>query len=99
MAERTRHLWWGFQVAAAEAEALHQGRPDEIADATAEPFESATARRAMAHRRARPGGARQGGVREAIPAAAGGLRTAAPRRLERRCRRVADRGLPMQRRR
>ena len=58
VAERTRHLWWEFQVAAAEAEALHlSGRPDEIADATAEPFESATRLGAPARRRARPGGA------------------------------------------
>ena len=97
VAERTRHLWWEFQVAAAEAEALHLGgRPDEIADATAEPFESATrlgapwpaAELALVappgwHPRGDPGGCGRP------------LRTAAPRRLERRCRRVADRGLPI----
>ena len=50
-----RQLWWKFQVAAAEAEALWlEGRPEAIADATAETFESGdAARRAVAGRRAR----------------------------------------------
>jgi DNA-binding CsgD family transcriptional regulator len=42
VAERTGQLWWAAQVAAAEAEALWlAGRPEAIADATAETFELA----------------------------------------------------------
>ena len=42
VAERTGQLWWGWQVAAAEAEALWLGgRPEAIAEATAETFELA----------------------------------------------------------
>ena len=71
--ERTRQLWWRSQVAAAEAEALWlDGRPDAIADATAETFE-------LALRLGSPWPVaelawwrRQGGIREAIPADAGG---------------------------
>ena len=97
VAERTHVLWWEYQVAAAEAEALWLGgRPDAIADATAEVFESAKqSRRALAYRRARvvapPGrhrGADPSGRRRP-------LRTAAPRRLERRRRGMADRRLPL----
>ena len=40
VAERTGQLWWTWQVAAAEAEALWlEGRPEAIADATADTFE------------------------------------------------------------
>jgi DNA-binding CsgD family transcriptional regulator len=73
VAERTQQLWWTFQVAAAEAEALWlAGRPEAIPDATAETFE-------LAMRLGAPWPAaelawwrRQGGVREEIPAAAAG---------------------------
>jgi DNA-binding CsgD family transcriptional regulator/type II secretory pathway predicted ATPase ExeA len=73
VAERTQQLWWTFQAAAAEAEALWlAGRPEAIADATAETFE-------LAMRLGAPWPAaelawwrRQGGVREEIPAAATG---------------------------
>jgi DNA-binding CsgD family transcriptional regulator len=73
VAERTLDLWWEFQVAAAEAEALHlAGRPDEIAAATAEAFESATRLGAPWPVAELPWWRRQGGIDEAIPAAAGG---------------------------
>jgi DNA-binding CsgD family transcriptional regulator len=73
VAARTGQLWWEFQVAAAEAEALWlRGRSDAIADATAETFDSAI----------RLGSAwpiaelawwrRQGGIHEEVPADASG---------------------------
>jgi DNA-binding CsgD family transcriptional regulator len=73
VAKRTRQLWWIFQVVAAEAEALWlAGRPEEIADATAETFE-------LAKRLGSPWPIaelawwrHQGGIREAIPADAAG---------------------------
>jgi DNA-binding CsgD family transcriptional regulator len=73
VAERTGQLWWGWQVAAAEAESLWLGgRPEAIADATAETFE-------LAKRLGSPWPVaelawwrRQGGIHEAIPADAGG---------------------------
>jgi DNA-binding CsgD family transcriptional regulator len=73
VAERTQHLWWEFQVAAAEAEALHLGgRPDEIADATAEAFDSATRLGSPWPVAELAWWRRQGGIREAIPADSGG---------------------------
>jgi DNA-binding CsgD family transcriptional regulator len=73
VAERTGQLWWTWQIAAAEAEALWlAGRPDEIDDATADPFE-------LAVRLGSPWVAaelawwrRQGGIREPVPADVGG---------------------------
>ena len=73
VAERTRQLWWEYQVAAAQAEALWlAGRPEAIADATAETFE-------LAKRLGSPWPVaelawwrRQAGIQEAIPADAGG---------------------------
>jgi DNA-binding CsgD family transcriptional regulator len=73
VAERTGQLWWTWQIAAAEAEALWLGgRPEAIADATADTFE-------LAMRLGSPWPVaelawwrRQGGVREAVPADAGG---------------------------
>ena len=42
VAERTGQLWWTWQIAAAEAEALWlEGRPEAIADATADTFDLA----------------------------------------------------------
>jgi DNA-binding CsgD family transcriptional regulator len=69
VAERSGQLWWMWQTAAAEAEALWlAGRPEAIADATADTFE-------MAVRLGSPWVAaelawwrRQGGIEEHIPA-------------------------------
>ncbi len=69
VAERSGQLWWTWQVAAAEAEALWlAGRPEAIADATADTFE-------VAVRLGSPWVAaelawwrRQGGIDEPIPA-------------------------------
>jgi DNA-binding CsgD family transcriptional regulator len=73
VAERTRQLWWKHQVAAAEAEALWlAGRPGAIADATAETFELAIRLRSPWPVAELAWWRRQGGVREAIPADAGG---------------------------
>jgi DNA-binding CsgD family transcriptional regulator len=73
VAERTGQLWWEFQVAAAEAEALYlAGRPDEIADATAAAFESATRLAAPWPVAELAWWRRQGGISEPIPEAAGG---------------------------
>ena len=73
VAERTEQLWWMFQVAAAEAEALSLGgRPEEIADATAETFESAMRLGAPWPLAELAWWRRQGGIEEPIPAAAGG---------------------------
>jgi DNA-binding CsgD family transcriptional regulator len=73
VAERTRALWWEFQVAAAEAEALFLGgRPEAIADATAETFESALRLGAPWPLAELAWWRRQGGVDEAIPADATG---------------------------
>ena len=73
VAERTGQLWWRWQIAAAEAEALWLGgRPEAIAEATAGTFE-------LAMRLGSPWPVaelawwrRQGGIREATPAGAGG---------------------------
>jgi DNA-binding CsgD family transcriptional regulator len=73
VAERTGQLWWTWQIAAAEAEALWlAGRPEAIADATADAFE-------LAVRLGSPWVAaelawwrRQSGIREPVPAEAGG---------------------------
>ena len=73
VAGRTRQLWWEFQVAAAEAEALWLGgRPEAIADATAETFESAIRLGSPWPIAELAWWRRQGGVREEIPADAGG---------------------------
>ena len=69
VAERTGQLWWTWQIAAAEAEALWlAGRPEAIADATADTFE-------LAVRLGSPWVAaelawwrRQGGIDEPVPA-------------------------------
>ena len=73
VAERTGQLWWRWQIAAAEAEALWLGgRPEAIAEATAETFE-------LAMRLGSPWPVaelawwrRQGGIREPVPAEADG---------------------------
>ena len=73
VAERTKSLWWEFQVAAAEAEALFLGgRPEAIADATAATFESALRLGAPWPLAELAWWRRQGGVDEAIPADATG---------------------------
>ena len=73
VAESTRQLWWEHQVAVAEAEALWlAGRPDEIADATAETFESAKRLGSPWPVAELAWWRRQGGIGEAIPADAGG---------------------------
>jgi DNA-binding CsgD family transcriptional regulator len=73
VAGRTRQLWWEFQVAAAEAEALWLGgRPEAIADATAETFDSAIRLGSPWPIAELAWWRRQGGVREAIPVDAGG---------------------------
>ena len=73
VAERTQQLWWTFQVAAAEAEALWLGgRPEAIADATAETFESALRLGAPWPVAELAWWRRQGGTEEEIPAAAAG---------------------------
>jgi DNA-binding CsgD family transcriptional regulator/type II secretory pathway predicted ATPase ExeA len=69
VAERTGQLWWAWQIAAVEAEALWlAGRPEAIADATTETFE-------LAVRLGSPWVAaelawwrRQGGIHEPVPA-------------------------------
>ena len=73
VAERTGQLWWAWQIAATEAEALWlAGRPEAIADATADTFD-------LAIRLGSPWVVselawwrRQGGVSEPVPAEAGG---------------------------
>jgi DNA-binding CsgD family transcriptional regulator/tetratricopeptide (TPR) repeat protein len=73
VAERTRQLWWEYQVAAAEAEALWlAGRPEAIADATAETFESAIRLGCPWPVAELAWWRRQSGIREAIPADSGG---------------------------
>jgi DNA-binding CsgD family transcriptional regulator len=73
VADRTQHLWWTFQVAAAEAEALWLGgRPEAIADATDETFESAVRLGAPWPSAELAWWRRQGGIDEEIPAAATG---------------------------
>jgi len=73
VAERTGQLWWEYQVAAAEAEALLLGgRPEAIADATAEAFESATRLGAPWPVAELAWWRRQGGIEEPVPANAGG---------------------------
>jgi DNA-binding CsgD family transcriptional regulator len=73
VAERSGQLWWAWQIAAAEAEALWlAGHPEAIADATADTFE-------LAKRVGSPWPIaelawwrRQGGIDEDVPADAGG---------------------------
>jgi DNA-binding CsgD family transcriptional regulator len=73
VAERTGQLWWTWQIAAVEAEGLWlAGRPEAIADATADTFE-------LAVRLGSPWVAaelawwrHQGGIREPVPADVGG---------------------------
>jgi DNA-binding CsgD family transcriptional regulator len=73
VAERTRQLWWAFQAVAAEAEALWLGgRPEEIADATAETFESAVRLGAPWPLAELAWWRRQGGTDEPVPAEAAG---------------------------
>jgi DNA-binding CsgD family transcriptional regulator/tetratricopeptide (TPR) repeat protein len=73
VAEGTQTLWWEFQVAAAEAEALWlAGRNEEIAEATAETLEKATCLGAPWPLAELAWWRRQGGLREPIPADAGG---------------------------
>jgi DNA-binding CsgD family transcriptional regulator len=73
VAERTQQLWWTFQVAAAEAEAHWLGgRPEAIADATAETFESARRLGAPWPVAELAWWRRQGGIEEETPAAATG---------------------------
>jgi DNA-binding CsgD family transcriptional regulator len=73
VAERTGQLWWMWQIAAAEAEALWLGgRPEAIADATAETFELATRLGAPWPVAELCWWRRQGGIREPVPAEARG---------------------------
>ncbi len=73
VAERTGQLWWTWQIAAAEAEALWlAGRPEEIADATADTFEVAVRLGSPWVVAELAWWRRQGGIREPVPAEAGG---------------------------
>lgn len=73
VAARTNELWWEYQISAAEAEALWLGgRPEEIADATAKAFESATRLGSPWPIAELAWWRRQGGIEEPIPSAAGG---------------------------
>jgi DNA-binding CsgD family transcriptional regulator len=73
VAQRTRQLWWEYQVAAAEAEALWlAGRPEAIGEATAETFESAKRLGSPWPVAELAWWRRQGGIREAVPTVAGG---------------------------
>jgi len=73
VAERTGQLWWTGQVATAEAEALWlAGRPEAIADATADTFELAVRLGSPWVVTELAWWRRQGGVRETVPAEAGG---------------------------
>ena len=69
VAERCGQLWWTWQVAAAEAEALWlAGRPEAIADATADTFEVAVRLGSPWVGAELAWWRRQGGVDEPIPA-------------------------------
>ena len=73
VAERTGHLWWRWQVAAAEAEALWlAGRPEAIADATADTFELAVRLGSPWVVAELAWWRRKGGIREPVPDAAAG---------------------------
>jgi DNA-binding CsgD family transcriptional regulator len=73
VAERTGQLWWTWQIAAAEAEALWlAGRPEAIADATADTFELAIQVGSPWPIAELAWWRRQGGISEAVPADAGG---------------------------
>ena len=73
VAERTGQLWWLGQVAAAEAEALWlAGRPEAIADATADTFELAVRLGSPWVIAELAWWRRQAGVDEPVPAAASG---------------------------
>jgi DNA-binding CsgD family transcriptional regulator len=68
VAGRTGQLWWMFQAVAAQAEALSLGgRPEEIADATAETFESAMRLGAPWPLAELAWWRRQGGIDEPVP--------------------------------
>ena len=72
-AQRTGQLWWMWQVAAAEAEALWlAGRPEAIADATGETFELAVRLGSPWCVAELAWWRRQGGIREPVPADAAG---------------------------
>jgi DNA-binding CsgD family transcriptional regulator len=69
VAERSGQLWWMWQVAAAEAEALWlAGRPEAIADATADTFEIAVRLRSPWVAAELAWWRRQGGIHEPVPA-------------------------------
>jgi DNA-binding CsgD family transcriptional regulator/tetratricopeptide (TPR) repeat protein len=73
VAERTGQLWWMWQVAAAEAEALWlAGRAEAIADATAETFELAVRLGSPWCVAELAWWRRQGGIRGPVPAEARG---------------------------
>jgi DNA-binding CsgD family transcriptional regulator len=73
VAAPTRQLWWEFQVAAAEAEALWLGgRSEAIADATAETFESAIRLGSRWPIAELAWWRRKGGIEEEVPADASG---------------------------
>jgi DNA-binding CsgD family transcriptional regulator len=73
VAERTGYLWWRWQVAAAHAEAAWlTGRADEIATATADAFDLAVRLRSPWPIAELAWWRRKGGIREAVPADAGG---------------------------
>jgi DNA-binding CsgD family transcriptional regulator len=73
VAERTGQLWWMWQIAVAEAEALWlAGRTEGIADATEETFELAVRLGSPWVIAELAWWRRQGGIREPVPADAGG---------------------------
>jgi DNA-binding CsgD family transcriptional regulator len=73
IAERTGMLWWLWQIAAIEAEALWlAGRPERIADATADTFELAVRLGSPWVIAELAWWRRQGGVDEPVPEAAAG---------------------------
>ena len=73
VAERTGQLWWTWQIAAAEAEALWLGgRPEAIAEATAETFDLAVRNGSPWVVAELAWWRRQGGVDEPVPEAAAG---------------------------
>jgi type II secretory pathway predicted ATPase ExeA len=73
VAERTGQLWWTWQIAAVAAEALWlAGRPEAIADATADTFELAVRLGSPWVVAELAWWRRQSGIREPVPAEAGG---------------------------
>jgi DNA-binding CsgD family transcriptional regulator len=73
VAERTGQLWWRSQIAAAEAEALWlSGRPEAIADATADTFDLAVGVGSPRVIAELAWWRRQGGIHEPVPAEASG---------------------------